>query len=316
MLKLLKLQSFVLFAILLFSCKKDLPLSNNERPDFAKGNYKTEKVIIVVSDGPRYSETWGNANHQYIPLLSKKLATDGCINTSFYNNGPTYTLPGHAALISGQYQNISNNGTVNPKYPSIFHLFSEQKGIESWMFAGKNKLKALGKYQGSKGNSLVKADMVSRKDTETYKAAIEVMKEKQPQLLLIQLSEPDKNGHGGNWQGYLDAIRMNDQLMADLLDFINEDPNYAGKTTVFITNDHGRHLDGWRDGFISHGDNCEGCKHILLYAFGPDFKKNFVTDLIRELIDIPVTTAELLGIKNVSSKGKVMWELFKNQAIS
>ena len=81
---------------------------------------------------------------------------------------------------------------------------------------------------------------------------------------------------------------------------------------MFITNDHGRHLDGKKDGFISHGDCCEGCRRIICLAYGPDFKKGVISDLQRELIDIPVTIGELLDFDIPKSKGKVMTELFLN----
>ena len=36
---------------------------------------------------------------------------------NFRNNGPTYTVPGHTAIVTGSYQRISNAGTSLPKNP-------------------------------------------------------------------------------------------------------------------------------------------------------------------------------------------------------
>jgi arylsulfatase A-like enzyme len=117
-------------------------------------------------------------------------------------------------------------------------------------------------------------------------------------------------GHANNWKGYLAAIRDNDEKEWELWKFLQSDPFYKDKTAYFVTNDHGRHLDGVANGFIDHGDNCEGCRHIFLFAAGPDFKKNTVVDHKREQIDIAATTASLLGFTIPGSKGKLMSELF------
>lgn len=80
---------------------------------------------------------------------------------------------------------------------------------------------------------------------------------------------------------------------------------------MFVTNDHGRHLDTVSVGFSSHGDGCEGCRHVMFYAYGPDFKQNVVVNNPRDLIDISATIAELLQFKMPYGKGQVMMELFK-----
>jgi bisphosphoglycerate-independent phosphoglycerate mutase (AlkP superfamily) len=131
-------------------------------------------------------------------------------------------------------------------------------------------------------------------------------------LLFVNYKEPDASGHAANWQGYLNGIKACDDYVKQVWEFIQSDPMYKDKTTLFITNDHGRHLNGINDGFVSHGDNCEGCRHIYLYAFGPDFKQNVIETQQRELIDINATILELLGLDEQLSDGEVMTELFVN----
>ena len=105
-------------------------------------------------------------------------------------------------------------------------------------------------------------------------------------------------------------MKKTDEYIYKIFEYLKEDPFYAGKTTVFVTNDHGRHLDGHKDGFVSHQDNCEGCRKINFFASGPDFKENVIMESGRDLIDIPVTIGELLGFTIEKSKGNVMTELF------
>ena len=109
---------------------------------------------------------------------------------------------------------------------------------------------------------------------------------------------------------WLAAIRETDGMAWDVWKLLQSDPFYRGQTAFFITNDHGRHPDGHLDGFISHGCSCEGCRRILLFAVGPDFKKGVVIEKKREQIDLAVTAAKILGFSIPGSKGRVMTELF------
>src|SRR5688572_29209953 len=72
--------------------------------------YQTKNVVVVVIDGPRYSETWGDEKKQYIPHMARQIAPNGIINTAFYNDGYTYTNSGHAAITTGVRQPINNGG--------------------------------------------------------------------------------------------------------------------------------------------------------------------------------------------------------------
>ena len=131
-----------------------------------------------------------------------------------------------------------------------------------------------------------------------------------PALTLVNLKEPDAAGHTGNWNSYLNGIRQSDEYLNELFNFINTSPNYKNTTTLFVTNDHGRHLDGIRDGFKSHGDGCEGCRHINLFAFGPGIMKDTIISQRRELRDIPATVSSILGFEMKYGDGEVMTEIF------
>jgi len=107
----------------------------------------------------------------------------------------------------------------------------------------------------------------------------------------------------------LQGIQRSDSLVAALWAFLKTDSVYRNKVTLLVTNDHGRHLDGLREGFVSHGDNCEGCRHITLFAAGPDFKRNTTIHTYNKQSDLTATAAELLGF-TMSTEGQVMWDLF------
>jgi hypothetical protein len=319
-----KLLIILWIALVGFACKKDPYIFHEDKPEEIPALYKTEKVIIMVMDGPRYSETWGDPQHRFIPEMANKMAPEGAVFTNFYNNGPTYTVSGHTAITTGHYQDLNNGGEVLPKHPSIFQLYQEQKKStgKTGIIASKGKLHVLGDCKGCKlaGQSKPfincgtdKKGNGYREDKATFEEAMASLKTEKPDFLLIQFREPDVSGHAGDWEAYLKGISASDKYIAEVWDYVQNDPYYAGKTTIFVTNDHGRHLDGHRDGFVSHGDKCKGCRHINLYASGPDFKKGIIVNNHYHLPDITRTTAELLGIRGFSTNGKVIWEIFEER---
>ena len=83
----------------------------------------TGAVVLIIIDGVRWSENFGDPNHQFIPHLANDLAPLGAINTAFYNDGLTLTVPGHAAFVTGTRQDIPNNGQVRPSAPTIFEYY-------------------------------------------------------------------------------------------------------------------------------------------------------------------------------------------------
>jgi len=311
----IKIACLFMFSIAL-SCTKD-----KVQPK----EYETENVIIIVMDGPRYSETWGDSSHQFIPRMANDLAPIGCIYTDFYSQGETFTIPGHTAISTGFYQYIDNGGMELPQRPSIFQLWRSNFNTpqnKSWVIASKGKIEVLAncsnlswkdQFSPMTDCGIESGGAMSgyRHDSITYQNTLDILSTHHPNLAIINFREPDFSGHTCDVEAYQQGILDVDNYIYQLMNYIETDSLYQGKTTVFVTNDHGRHSNGVGDGFCSHGDPCDGCKHINLYAFGPDFKKNVILSNERELIDIPATIAELLHFDIPNSDGNIMTELFK-----
>jgi hypothetical protein len=49
-------------------------------------NFKTKYVYILVIDGPRYSETYGEPTCKYSPILCDSLKHEGTFYANFKNN--------------------------------------------------------------------------------------------------------------------------------------------------------------------------------------------------------------------------------------
>lgn len=288
-----------------------------------KPEYKTQNVIVVVVDGARYAETWGDSLHRFIPkryaLLSKGVLCD-----AMYNNGTTATVPGHTAIVTGFYQFIANDGTATPEKPSFFQHWlqkSKEDSTKAWVIAAKDKLEVLsdcvqadwaGKFRPSRDCGIDGLGTGYRNDNVTFDHAKTILSTDHPRLVLINFKQPDAAGHAADSAAYLKGIINTDNYVDLLWTQLQSDNFYKDKTTLIVANDHGRHTAGYKDGFVAHGDSCDGCKHIEFFAIGPDFKTNYISTTAHDQIDIAATVAALMKIEMPFSNGKVISDIFKN----
>jgi hypothetical protein len=301
--------------VLCSMCKKD--------PEIPP--YKTKHVIIVVMDGARYQETFGNGELTYIPNMAQ-MSVNGSVCTNFHNPIYTFTNGGHAAMTTGVDEFINNSGFQFPTYPGIFQYWRQAYNApqtKCWIVASKDKLFVLSNCDNPADSSYDNQFMASydcgingpftgyRDDSTTFNRAMSILSLHHPDLMLVNFKEPDASGHANNWSAYLNGIIQGDIYVQQIWDYLQSDPYYAGTTTLFVTNDHGRHDDGHLDGFVSHGDNCEGCKHVMLLAMGPDFKENYSCDEPYVLCDIAKTTSTLMSFPMPTGTGRMMTKILK-----
>lgn len=293
------------------------------RQDKVYPEFITEYVVIVVIDGPRYSETWGEPSHSFIPNQSQ-LRLQGVFFDNFWNDGKALTIAGHTAITTGVYQWINNGGDQLPDQYSIFQAWRKEHGADStkaWIITSKDKLEVLAntdnnlwknKHMPSTNCGVNGLGVGSgyRDDSTTMARCFEILDAHHPNLTLINFREPDYSAHQANWLNYLDGISDTDEYVQQLWDYIENDPIYKGKTTLIVTNDHGRHLNGIADGWWSHGDVCSGCKHLGLLALGPDFPKDLVVSTHYNQTDIARTVSEMLHFSLPNGEGVVIKELF------
>ncbi len=306
---------FLIFVFFSCSCARDVPVPNPMA-------YKTKHVFIVVMDGARYSETWGKSDKVYIPNI-KQLASQGVMCTSFFNDGLTLTNPGHTAITTGNYQVIDNGGQETPASPSFFQYYRSQyskAATDAWVISSKDKLEVLsdcldpewaGKHKPRTDCGVNGLNTGYREDSATYHHLIDTITKYHPHMVIVNFKQPDAAGHANNWPDYIKGTQKTDEYIGALWRFLQKDSLYAGTTNMFVTNDHGRHLDGVYDGFVSHGCNCEGCRQIFLLGIGPDLKTNYIETEHYSLIDIPSTICKLMGINMPDTQGKVMTTILK-----
>jgi len=243
-----------------------------------------------------------------MPVIWNSLRPQGAIFSNMRNDGKTLTCPGHASILTGIWQRIANNGTERPHNPTIFEYLRKETSAPAqscFVVSGKEKLNVLAystdpQYGKPYGASFVFGDT---SDVETWLKVSATIDTYHPRMMIVNLPEVDLRGHAKDWGGYLFALHRADSLVGLIWNKIQSDSIYRNTTTLFVTNDHGRH-DDKHGGFRDHGDSCEGCRHIMLLALGPEFPGGkVVTDTTRQ-VDLAPTAAYLLGIQIPQAEGK------------
>lgn len=271
---------------------------------------QTRHVLVVVIDGGRYSETLGEPGTPHHPHMAGELALIGAHPAGMFNLGPTITVPGMSGILTGAIQDIRNDGTERPHTPTVGEVLRKHKGVPDSLVrivARKPKLEVLGHSDhplyGAAYGSAIRAGFNS--DVETFVAGRQELLQYKPAFMLIHFGDTDYEGHANDWPGYLESITRADSLIWQLWLAVESDPELAGRTTMFVTNDHGRH-DALHGGFQNHGDGCPGCRRIELMVVGPDTKSGYASPASFDQRGVAMTAAHLLGVTIPTATGEPM----------
>jgi hypothetical protein len=253
-------------------------------------------AIIVVIDGARFSETFGDPTLANIPRLGREIALAGVWSDSFYNDGLTETMPGHAAILTGSWQPIANDGSQRPSSPTLFEYFRAATGLPAQcavLVGGKAKLTAEG-YSTDAGYGAplaAQTDAVDRPDQMTWDALRSRLDSSRPRLALLALSDVDRRGHANDWPGYLAAIQDADRIVGEMWDYVRASDPYRGRTALIVTDDHGRSATD----FTTHASD-ENSRHVLMVAAGPGVATTGLMAGRHTQVEVAATVGLLLGI--------------------
>src|SRR5438046_9215252 len=125
-----------------------------------------------------------------------------------------------------------------------------------------------------------------------------------PSRLPVTLHDIDV-AHSGAVSLYIDGIQRCDRLCAELWQAIQKDPEYAGRTTMFILPDFGRDsdIDSGGNGFQHHRTGDQISRTTWMIVLGPGIRQNVVVDRPLESIDLVPTLGGLLGFDAGYSRG-------------
>lgn len=154
------------------------------------------------------------------------------------------------------------------------------------------------------------AQTLTSPDELSVYIARQLMRQVAPSLLWITLHDIDV-AHAGAYSLYIEGIRRTDRLCSDLWHAIQEEPEYAGQTTLFILPDFGRDSDedAGGNGFQHHRTGDVLSRTTWMLASGPGIRENVVFDRAVDSRDLVPTLGAILGFHTPLVQGKPMDEV-------
>lgn len=252
--------------------------------------------------GRFWAETAAERRQKLMPFLTNVVEKQGVLIGNpetgpvvRVSNGHNFSYPGYSEILVGKADERidSNAKTPNPNV-TVLEWLNQQESFQgrvaafcSWdVFpyiinearsgvpvnagwedltigtseAAVTKLNLLGKEFGHYWDNV-------RYDYLTFSGAMEYLAAKKPRVLYVSLGETDDWAHARRYDLYLDAANRNDRYMQLLWEAVQRMPEYAGRTALVITTDHGR--GETPADWTSHGRLITGCDTMWLGAIGP-----------------------------------------------
>jgi len=154
------------------------------------------------------------------------------------------------------------------------------------------------------------AQTLSSPDELSLYIVRQLMRQVAPSLLWITMHDIDI-AHAGAYSLYIEGIRRSDRLCSDLWKTIQNEPEYAGKTTLFILPDFGRDSDedAGGNGFQHHRTGDVLSRTTWMLVAGPGIREGVVFDRAMDSTDLVPTLGTMLGFSPSFAKGKPIGEL-------
>ncbi len=214
------------------------------------------------------------------------------------SNPHWFSYPGYNEILSGYADDrIKSNDKIDNPNVTVLEFLNQQPGyagkvavfsswdvIEAAVNEKRSGIPASSANEASQpvtGADSLLSDLTTlyprefgdgvRADFLTYFSARQYLKEKQPRVLFLSFDETDDLAHAGRYLDHLRMVQSIDRYLADLWQMIQRMPQYAGKTSIVITTDHGRgHTPKarWKD----HGTKTVDSFQIWMAAMGPDIR--------------------------------------------
>ncbi len=151
---------------------------------------------------------------------------------------------------------------------------------------------------------------LSSADELSLYVAKRLMRRYAPRLLWLTLHDMDV-AHAGCYSLYIEGIQRTDRLCREIWRTIQSEPEYAGKTALFILPDFGRDSDGsvGGNGFQHHRTGDALSRTTWMLALGPGIHANRVVDRPVAPLDVVPTLGAMLGFDARMARGKPLSEL-------
>ena len=264
-----------------------------DRSITGNSKYITEPDLIK-----KFLETSGRSRREALmPFIWNTVAYEGQLygNRNHKNkvnctNHHLISYPGYSEMLVGfRHPKVSSNRKINNPHATVLEKIghhpqfrNEVAAFTTWdafpyilresesdiyINAGNDFAKGMISHHEKALNDFA-AEGTARSDAITFQYAMEYLKRERPRVTFIGFDGTDHFAHRGKYDGYLKAAHDADQMIAHLWEWVQSQPDYRDKTTLFITTDHGRGngKNSWR----KHRLLASGSRHIWFAVIGPD----------------------------------------------
>jgi len=272
------------------------------------------------------------ANEPTMPRLQALAKAHGAVfgapgsGTALYASGPNFvSLPGYTEILGGRRPTGCTGNDCPPTTretlldaaarwsdsPADVALFASWPELVRVAAARPEALvvsagRTLTQHEGLLRRDAPTADLLDRgeralawpgdgdyrPDRFTAPLATRYVEAVHPRLLFLSLGDTDEYAHRSDYAGYLQALRFDDDVIADLAAAVDRAGPRGRKTTIYVTADHGRALD-----FRDHGGKWPESSRVWLFAIGDvavGVPRNALDE--RRLADVAPTVRAWLGL--------------------
>lgn len=214
-------------------------------------------------------------------------------------NNMLFSYPGYSEILTGEAHDdvITSNKRIQNKFPSVLQFLQKKLNLNSNQVASFASWNVMNEIATNDPNAFVinagyedykTADPETRKlsrmqfetptpwdsvrhDFYTFRLAMSHLRAFHPRVLHIGLGETDDWAHDRRYEMVIDALHRSDDYFRQLWEFLENDKQYKGKTSIIITVDHGRGSNekDWND----HGADVPEARYIWMAFISPDSKR-------------------------------------------
>lgn len=248
-----------------------------------------------------WRETPGERRTVLMPFMWNRIATQGEIfgdaaegSTSRLTNGLFFSYPGYNEMFAGKADaRVDSNDKVPNPNVTVFEWLNRRPGFTGRVaaFGSWDVLPSILNVERSRipvgsgwtpmpnatsererainqlANDLPRLWSYGPSDAPMVYAALETMRQQKPRVVYVMLGEGDEWAHEGRYDLYLDATSRADRFIERLWNEAQRIPEYAGKTSLLVTTDHGRGatIEDWRN----HGRDVPAAERTWIAVLGP-----------------------------------------------
>lgn len=276
-------------------------------------------VVLLTIDGVRWQEFYGGADPARgsgaaFPWFWASLAPEGRVFDARVANPIHLSLPGYQSIFAGSAQPCGDNACGQIRATTFPERLVNELGLprhEVASFASWTGLVyAIESHPGAtfvdagqrcggggEGCALGAAELSARLDAATMAYALRYLERQRPAFLYIALNDADEEGHRGQYDRYLDALRRADRWIEEIVGTLERMGAWGRRTALLITTDHGRGEGArWGEhGAMSVGDADARIWIYLRLPAGGRFAFGAPAERLTHL-DIRPTVETLLGL--------------------